>query len=65
MPSKGETGSRGTNSCLPFAVNALLNLSVTKEVAPKAFQWNIFNVKILLCINIWKCLQNLIKVNYI
>ena len=36
MPSKGETWSRGTNSCLPFAVNALLNLSVTKEVAPKA-----------------------------
>ena len=63
MPSKRETGSRGTNSCLPFAIDALLNLSVTKEVALKAFQWNISNVKILLCINIWKCLCNLIKAN--
>ena len=27
MTSKGETWSRGTNSCLPFDVNVMLNLS--------------------------------------
>ena len=30
--SKGETWSRGTNSCLPFDVNMMLNLSIVTEI---------------------------------
>ena len=29
MTSKGEIWSRGTNSCLPFDVNVMLNFSST------------------------------------